>query len=88
MSNLKKKDKVYYARIIDSSNIFDVLELTIRTTHEDWFVGIEKRDKQAFLFQNTDIGTKVFLNRDDALNTVLEAEKNKKYYYEDDVEEE
>lgn len=84
MQQLKKKDKVYYARIIDSSNIFDVLELTIRTVHDDWFVGIEKRDKQAFLFKNADIGVKVFLDRDDALRIVLEAEKNRKYYYEEE----
>lgn len=84
MQQLKKKDKVYYARIIDSSNIFDVLELTIRTVHDDWFVGIEKRDKQAFLFKNTDIGTKIFLDRDNALRIVLEAEKNRKYYYEEE----
>lgn len=78
MSELKKKDKVFYARIIESSNIFDVLELTIRTVHDSWFVGVEKRDKQAFLFPKSDIGKSIFLCRDDALEKVLSAEENKK----------
>lgn len=86
---LKKKDKVYYARIIESSNIFDVLELTIRTVQDDWFVGIEKRDKQALLFQKSDIGVNIFLDREPALIKVLNAEENKKVtkiteYYEED----
>lgn len=81
---LNKKDKVYYARIIESSNIFDVLDLTIRTVQDDWFVGIEKRDQQAFMFQNSDIGVRIFLDRDEALEKVLEAEKNKKVIFEEE----
>ena len=82
---LNKGDKVYYARIIESSNIFDVLDLTIRTVQDDWFVGIEKRDKQTFLFQKSDIGVNVFLDRDEALDKVLYAEKNKKIFLEEEI---
>lgn len=85
MNGLKKNDVVYYARIIESSNIFDVLELKIRTVQDNWFVGIEKRDKQAFLFLNTDIGVKIFLNRNDALEKVTEAEENKKVVFDDEL---
>lgn len=85
MNLLNKKDIVHYARIIETSNIFDVLELKVRTVQDDWFVGIEKRDKQAFLFQKSDIGTKIFLDRDEALTRVKEAEKNKKIIFEDDL---
>lgn len=81
---LNKGDKVYYARIIESSNIFDVLDLTIRTVQDDWFVGIEKRDQQAFLFRKSDIGIRIFLDRDEALNKVLDAEKNKKIILEEE----
>lgn len=86
---LNKGDKVYYARIIESSNIFDVLDLTIRTVQDDWFVGIEKRDQQAFLFRKSDIEVNVFLDRELALVKVLNAEENKKVtktteYYEED----
>lgn len=78
MSELKNKDVVYYTRILPSSNIYDVLELKIRTVEEDWFVGIEKRDKQAFLFQNTELNKTVFKDRKKALEKVKAAESNKK----------
>ena len=77
---LNKKDIVYYARILPSSGIYDVLELKIRTVEEDWFVGQEKRDKQAFLFQNTELNKTVFKDRNKALEKVLEAESNKKEF--------
>lgn len=88
MSDLKKKEIVYYARIIPQSSIYDVYELIIRTVEDDWFVGIEKRDKQAYLFNDSDIGKVVFKNRKDALYKVLSEEANKKevsneIYYED-----
>ena len=76
--DLKVKDVVYYARIIPTSDIYDVYELVVRTVEEDWFVGIEKRDKHAYLFRNTDIDKVVFKNRKKALNKVLAAEANKK----------
>ena len=78
MSTLKLKDKVYYARIIPSSFIFDVLELTVRTVDDGWYVGIEKRDKQAFLFLENDIGSKIFIKRADCLKVVKDAQKNYK----------
>ena len=78
MSNLKKKDVVYYTRIIPTSGIYDVLELIIRTVEDDWFVGMEKRDKQAFLFKDNELNKTVFVNRKEALRIVQEAEKNKK----------
>lgn len=81
MQKLKKNDIVYYARIIESSGIYDVLELKIRTVEEYWFVGIEKRDKKAYLFHgtyDTYIGKIIFTDRDSALNKVHEEERNRK----------
>lgn len=72
---LKKKDIIYYARIFPKTRTFDVLDLTIRTVADTWFVGIEKKDKQAFIFNYPDIGNVIFLNRKDALKKVLDAEK-------------
>jgi hypothetical protein len=85
MSDLKKKDIVYYARIMPSSGIYDVLELKVRTVEEDWFVGIEKRDKQAFLFADTDIDKIIFVDRNKALNLVKTAEANKKETINDEI---
>ena len=78
MSDLKRKDIVYYARILPSSNVYDILELKIRTVEDNWFVGIEKRDKQAFLFHDKDIDKTIFTDRKKALKVVQEAEKRKK----------
>lgn len=75
---LKKKDKVYYARIVPASNMYDVCELTIRTVEDNWFVGIDKHDRHAYLFYNSDIGNIVFIERKDALEKVLNEELKRK----------
>lgn len=71
-------DTVYYARIIPSCGIYDVCELKIRSVYETYFVGVEKRDQQALLFNFTDVGRLIFIDRDEALDIVLEAQENRK----------
>ena len=79
---LKKEMKIYYARALIPMSTYDLLELKIRTIETDWFVAIEKTTKQAFLFDNTDIGKTVFLDRNEALEILLDIEaKNKKKVY-------
>lgn len=78
MSDLKKNQIVYYTRILPSSSIYDVLELKIRTVEEDWFVGIEKRDKQAFLFLDAAINKTIFTDRNKALKVAKDAESKRK----------
>ena len=53
-------------------------ELSIRTVEDTYFVGVDKKDKRAFLFDYDAIGEYVFINRKDALNKLKDAEKNKK----------
>lgn len=77
MEALKKKDTVYYARIIPNCGYYDVLELKVRTVEETWFSAMEKRDKHVYLLNYDSIGKIVFKNKDEALNLVKEAEKNK-----------
>lgn len=78
MRELKKKDIIYFTRIIPSHGIFDIYELIVRTVENGWFVGTDKKDKHAFLFNNADIGEIVFFDRKLALEKTKEAEKNKK----------
>ena len=78
MSDLKRKDIIYYARIIPTSSIYEVCELIIRTVEDNWFAGIDKRDKRAYIFSDSDINKIVFKNRKEALKKVLDAESNKK----------
>lgn len=75
MVQLKKKDKLYYARIIPKTRVFEVCEVIVRTIDLNWFVAIDKRDKHAYLFAYDDIGTILFHERDIALSKVIEAEK-------------
>lgn len=86
---MKRLDTVYYARILDQVVTYEICELRIRTIEDDYFVGIDKRDKHAYLFSNDELNKKVFYNRSDALRIVKEAEKNKRVisnetYYEED----
>lgn len=86
---IKKGDVVYYAQCLEPVGIFEVLELIVRTVEDTWFVGIEKKDKQALLFSYKDIDKHIFFHRHDALMTVKEAEQSCKkkvsdeIYYED-----
>ena len=86
---MKKKDILYYARIVPKTGIYEVCELLIRTIEERYFVGIDKRDKHAYLFLYSDMNKIVFENRKEALKRVKDAEKNKiktnyEIYYEED----
>ncbi len=76
MVQLKRKDKLYYARIIPQTRIYEVCEVIVRTVRDTWFVTVDKRDKRAYLFNNNDIDKIVFFHRDIALSKVLEAENN------------
>lgn len=80
MNDLHKGDIVYYARIMPTLGIFEVEELKLRTVEEDYFVGLNKHDKRAFLFFMNSIGDKIFLNRKDALNKVKVSSER---YYEE-----
>lgn len=77
-NNIKKKDVLYYTRIIPNCGIYDVFEVKVRSVYDDYFVALEKRDKHAFLFYYNDINKRVFRDRKVALKIVQEAEKNKK----------
>lgn len=77
MTKPKKKDILYYARIIPQTGIYEVCELSVRTVEDAYFVGTDKHDKHAYLFSYSAIGKTVFVNRKEALDLVKEAENNK-----------
>lgn len=85
---LVKGQKVYYARIFESVGMFEVIDLKIRAVEDTWFTGTEQRTKQAFLFGMNAIGKTVFLDRQQALDLVLDVqEKYKKTHKDKDKEE-
>lgn len=75
---MNKGDKIYFARILPRVGIYDVCDLKVRMVAETWFSAIDNRSKQVFPFNNKDVGNKVFQNREEALEKVKIAEKNKK----------
>lgn len=76
MKALKKKDKLYYARILPQSRTYEICDLIVRTVTENWFVAVDKMDKHAYLFCYNDIDKTLFSNRETALLKVLEAERS------------
>jgi hypothetical protein len=89
MKQLSIGQTVYYARIMPTVGLYEILEIKIRTVDDTYFAGTEKRSKHAYLFGHSSIGKYVFKDRKQALDLVKEAEKNKKeisdeVYYEED----
>ena len=81
-------DIVYYARIMPTLGIYDVCELKIRTVADTYFVGMDKRDKRAYLFSYNAVGKCIFSNRKDAVEKAIVTEENstkvsKETYYEE-----
>ena len=86
---INKGDVFYYAQMMPTIPLFEVLELKVRTVEENWFVGIDKTSKHAYMFNINEIDKVVFKNRKKCLDVVTEAErkfKNKRScetYYEE-----
>lgn len=78
IAKVKKKDKLYYAQILPRVDVYNVLEIIVRSVYDTYFVGIEKRDKHAYLFDFKELNRTIFTNRKEALDIVQIAEDNKK----------
>lgn len=75
---INKGDVLYWARIIPDCDYYEIEELKIRTVEDDYFVGTNNRNKQAYLFSYSKLDKILFVNRKSALAIIKEAEKNKK----------
>ena len=75
---INKGDILYYSRVNPKAGIYDLCELKIRTVTDTYFVGVDKRDKQAHIFGYNALNSIVFENRAEALNKVKQAQKNNK----------
>ena len=80
MDDFEKGTIVYYAQILPTGDVYEVLTLKLRTVDKEarWFVGTDVKTKAAFLFNECDIGMAVFIDRKEALEKVKEAKKNRK----------
>ena len=80
MDDFEKGTIVYYAQILPTGDVYEVLTLKLRTVNKEarWFVGTDVKTKAAFLFNECDIGVAIFIDRKEALEKVKEAKKNRK----------
>ena len=80
MDDFKKGTIVYYAQILPTGDVYEVLTLKLRTVDKEarWFVGTDVKTKAAFLFNECDIGVVIFIDRKEALEKVKNAKKNRK----------
>lgn len=84
LNDLKKGDKIYYARIIPTTDIYEVGDLIIRMVADTWLSATDKRSKQAYIFSNKQLNEDIFMKREDALKKVIEAEKKYRSMKRDD----
>lgn len=77
-NDLKKGELIYWSRYLPNAGVFNVIDLKIRTVTDTYFVGIDIKDKHAYLFYYSDLDKIVFMNRKDALKNCAETEKNNK----------
>ena len=71
---VKLKQKVYWTRIHPKLNIYDLYDLTVRSLYDTYFVTVDSKTKQSYLFSYDSIGKTVFINRGEALERVKEKE--------------
>ena len=86
---IKKNNILYYAQILPSVGIYNILEMKVATVYDTYFAVIEKRDKHRYLFNYEDVGKTIFFNRNECLEKVKYAEAHGKkvsneIYYEED----
>ncbi len=66
---------VYFARAIPSVDIYEILELIIRSSGDDWVIGVDSSTRQAFPFSKSEVGTLIFSTRAEAEEIVKAAKK-------------
>lgn len=80
MDDLNVGDYVFFARVIKSCDVYEVLKLKLRTVDYDagWFVGFDVKTKITFLFNDDDVEKTIFINENDAKTVVKTAKKTRK----------
>lgn len=88
MKTIEKGSIVYYTRVFPNIGTYDLCELRVRTVMDNWFCGVDKKVKRAYLIGFNEIGENIFENRKIALKKIHNAEKkyphvSEETYYEE-----
>ena len=88
MKVINRGDKLFWARIVPCCGIYEVHDLHVRTVGKDYYVGVDKHDKHAYLLGFNEVDENVFDNRLIALRRIHNAEQkypqiNGETYYEE-----
>lgn len=60
MKTINKRNTVYYTRVFPETGTYDLCDLVIRTVMDNWFCGVDKKDKRAYLLGFNEIDENVF----------------------------
>ena len=72
--NIKVGQIMYWARVLPKIDIYDLYELKVRTVYDTYFVAVDKKSEQSYLFSYDAIDKVVFFDRSVALEIVKEKE--------------
>lgn len=75
MKTIEVGDIVYYTRIFPETGTYDLCDLKVRTVMANWFCGVDKKDKRAYLLGFNEINDTVFDDRTIALRRIHNAEQ-------------
>ena len=74
---ISKGTKVYWTRIHPQICVYDLYDLTVRSIYDTYFVAVDKKSKQSYLFSYDAIDKVVFFERSVALEILKEKEGEK-----------
>lgn len=73
--NIKVGQIMYWARVLPKIDIYDLYELKVRTVYDTYFVAVDKRSKQSYIFKYKDINKTIYIERTDALDYIKTEER-------------
>lgn len=76
--NIKVGQIVYWARVLTKIDIYDLYELKVRATYDTYFVAVDGRTKQSYMFYYKDVNKTIYFDRQEALDYVNDAEDKDK----------
>ena len=76
---IQKDDIIYFSHVLPNLNIYEVLEMKIRTVGVNWFVASSTKNRNnVYAFKNKDIGKIVFQTYQEAYEHMKQQKESAK----------